>query len=162
MLIMMKKLLAIALLAGTAGVAMADDSAGCGLGSMIWEGHSGPIFKLFAVTTNHSSGNQTFGITTGTLGCETNGAVTSRAKLSMYTGSNTESLARDMSVGHGESLNVLADLMGIKQQDKAHFFSVTKANFGRIFAPQNQSTGQILASLHQVMTEDSTLAAYAV
>jgi hypothetical protein len=161
MLIMMKKLLAIALLAGTAGVAMADDNVGCGLGSMIWAGQSGPIFKAFAATTNGTSGNQTFGITTGTLGCESNGAITSKAKLGMYTGSNTESLARDMSVGHGESLNVLADLMGIKEQDKAHFFSVTKTNFGRIFAPQNQSTGQILDALHQVMTEDSTLAHYA-
>ena len=75
---MMKKLLAVALLAGTAGVAMADDNTGCGLGTMIWAGQSGPIFKSFAVTTNGTSGNQTFGITTGTLGCDSNGAITSK------------------------------------------------------------------------------------
>jgi hypothetical protein len=80
----------------------------------------------------------------------------------MYTGSNQEQIARDMSVGHGESLNVMADIMGIKDADKAHFFAVTKASFGQIFAPANQTTAQILASLHQVMAADSTLAHYAV
>ena len=64
----MKKLLAIALLAATANVATADQDIGCGLGSMIMAGQSGPIFKVLGATTNGTFGNQTFGITTGTLG----------------------------------------------------------------------------------------------
>lgn len=158
---MMKKLLAVALLAGSANMAMADQDVGCGLGTMVFAGKSGLVFKVLAATTNGTSGNQTFGITTGTLGCSQDGVISSRARLGMYTGSNVERLARDMSVGHGESLNVLADLMGVKDQDKAAFFQATKTNFGRIFAPENESAGQILASLRQVMSEDSTLAAYA-
>jgi len=158
---MMKKLLAVALLAGS-GFAMADQDVGCGLGTMIFAGQSGLIPKVFAATTNGTFGNQTFGITTGTLGCEQDGVISSRAKLSMYTGSNIENLARDMSVGHGDSLNVVADLMGIQGQDKDHFFAATKANFGKIFAPENQTAGQILAALHQVMVQDPTLAHYAV
>ncbi|MDI1300462.1 MAG: DUF3015 family protein [bacterium] len=158
---MMKKLLAIALIAGSANIAMADQDVGCGLGSMVWAGQSGPLFKAFAATTNGTFGNQTFGITTGTLGCQSNGAITSRARLSMFTGSNIEHLARDMSVGQGESLNVLADLMGVKSADKAHFFQATKTNFGTIFAPENESAGQILAALEKVMAADATLAPYA-
>lgn len=157
----MKKLLAIALLATTANVATADQDIGCGLGSMIMVGQSGPIFKALGATTNGTFGNQTFGITTGTLGCQTNGAITSRARLGMFTGSNLDRLARDMSVGQGETLNVLADLMGVKDADKAHFFQATRTNFGKIFAPENETAGEILAALEQVMAEDATLAPYA-
>lgn len=157
---MMKKLLAIAVLSTSATVAVADQDIGCGLGTMVMAGQSGPVFKVLGATTNGTSGNQTFGITTGTLGCQSSGAITSRARLSMFTGSNIDSLARDMSVGRGESLNVLADLMGVKDADKDHFFQATKTNFGKIFAPQNESAGQILAALEQVMTQDSVLAGY--
>lgn len=157
----MKKLLAIALLATTANVAIADQDIGCGLGTMIMAGQSGPIFKVLGATTNGTFGNQTFGITTGTLGCQTNGAISSRARLGMFTGSNLDRLARDMSVGQGETLNVLADLMGVKGADKSYFFQATRTNFGKIFAPENQSAGEILAALEKVMAEDATLAPYA-
>lgn len=157
----MKKLLAIALLATTANVATADQDIGCGLGSMIMAGQSGPIFKALGATTNGTFGNQTFGITTGTLGCQSAGAITSRARLGMFTGSNLDRLARDMSVGQGETLNVLADLMGVRDADKAHFFQATRTNFGKIFAPENETAGEILAALEKVMAEDATLATYA-
>ncbi|HEX4869404.1 MAG TPA: DUF3015 family protein [Moraxellaceae bacterium] len=157
---MMKKLLAIAVLSTSASVAFADQDIGCGLGTMIFAGQSGPVFKVLGATTNGTFGNQTFGITTGTLGCQSAGAITSRQRLSMFTGSNIEGLARDMSVGRGETLNVLADLMGVKEADKAHFFQATKTNFGKIFAPENESAGQVLAALEQVMSQDSVLAGY--
>lgn len=156
----MKKLLAIALLAATANVATADQDIGCGLGSMIMAGQSGPIFKVLGATTNGTFGNQTFGITTGTLGCQSSGAISSRARLGMFTGSNLDRLARDMSVGQGETLNVLADLMGVKGADKDHFFQATRTNFGKIFAPENETAGEILAALEQVMANDRVLATY--
>ena len=157
---MMKKLLAVAVLSTSASVAMADQDIGCGLGTMIMAGQSGPIFKVLGATTNGTFGNQTFGITTGTLGCQSSGAITSRARLGMFTGSNIDNLARDMSVGRGETLNVLADLMGVPEAQKDHFFQTTKTNFGKIFAPQNETAGQILAALEQVMSQDATLVAY--
>lgn len=157
---MMKKLFVVAVLATGANMAVADQDIGCGLGSMIFAGQSGPVFKVLGATTNVSFGNQTFGITTGTLGCQSQGAITSRERLSMFTGSNLENLARDMSVGRGETLNVLADLMGVKDADKARFFQASKSNFGKIFAPENESAGQILATLEQVMAQDEVLAGY--
>lgn len=158
---MMKKLLAVAVLATGANVAMADQDVGCGLGTMVWAGQSGVIPKILAVTTNGTSANQLFGITSGTLGCKSDGVIDSRAKLSMYMGTNAERLARDMSVGHGESLNVLADLMGVQAEHKAAFFQAAKANFGKIFAPENQTAGQVLSSLRDVMAKDAVLASYA-
>ena len=156
----MKKFVAIALLAGASSVAMADQDVGCGLGSMLWSGQSGLVPKVLAATTNGTFGNQTFGITTGTLGCQADGVISSRAKLGMFMGTNSERLARDMSVGHGESLNVLADLMGVKAEHKAAFFQAAKSNFGTIFAPENQSAGQVLSALQDVMSKDAVLSAY--
>ncbi|MCB1659333.1 MAG: DUF3015 family protein, partial [Pseudomonadales bacterium] len=121
---MMKKLLAVALLASSS-VVMADQDVGCGLGTMVWAGQSGLIPKILAATTNGTSGNQTFGITTGTLGCESDGVISSRARLGMFMGTNSERLARDMSVGQGESLDVLANLLNIKAEDKTTFFEVS-------------------------------------
>lgn len=156
----MKKILAIALLATASSVVLADNDAGCGLGSMVWAGQSGIAPKILAATTNGTSGNQTFGITSGTLGCQADGVITSKARLSMFMGTNSERLARDMSAGHGESLDVLANLMNIKTEDKGAFFQAAKVNFGKIFAPENQTAGQVLAALQQVMAKDAVLAAY--
>ena len=147
------------LLAGSS-VAMADQDVGCGLGSVLFAGKSGIAPKVLAATTNGSYGNQTFGITSGTLGCQADGVISSRARLSMFMGTNSERLARDMSDGHGESLNVLADLMGVKEQDKALFFHTAQANFSTIFADVNKTTGQIIAALQHVMAQDAILATY--
>ena len=155
----MKKLLVIALLASSS-IAMADDDVGCGLGSMVWAGQSGIVPKLLAGTTNGYAG-QVFSVTTGTFGCKSDGVISSRARLSMFMGTNSERLARDMSVGQGESLNVLADLMGVKEQDKALFFKTTQQHFSVIFSDQNQKVGDVLAALQQVIKQDSTLAVYA-
>lgn len=156
----MKKLFAVALLASSS-VVMADQDVGCGWGTMVWAGQSGVVPKILAATTNGTSYNQTFGITSGTAGCQADGVITSGARLSMFMGTNSERLARDMSVGQGESLNVLADLMGVKAQDKALFFKTTQQHFSVIFADKNQKVADILASLRQVMAQDSILATYA-
>ncbi len=155
----MKKLFAMALLASSS-VVMADQDVGCGLGTILFAGKSGVAMKVLAATTNGSYGNQTFGITSGTLGCQSDGVVSSRARLSMFMGTNSDRVARDMSVGHGESLNILADLMGVKEQDKSLFFQTAQANFSTIFAADNQTAGQVLATLQQVMAKDAVLAAY--
>ena len=155
---MLKKLMLAAVLAAGSSVAMADNDVGCGVGSQVWQGQSGIIPKLFAGTTNVIFTNQWLGITFGTLGCSQGGTVT--ARVVTFTNENAETLARDMSVGQGESLNVLAELMNIKQEDKARFFAVSKQNFSEIYSADNQNTLQVLASLQTVMAKDEVLKAY--
>lgn len=154
---MLKKIAIAAVLAMGSSVAMADSDVGCGVGSTIWEGQSGKIAKILAGTTNGIFTNQFLGITFGTLGCSGNGKVT--AQVVTFTNENAEVLARDMAVGQGESLNVLAELMNIQSTDKARFFEVTKANFAQIYAADHNSA-QVLASLQQVMANDTVLKAY--
>ncbi len=155
---MLKKIVLAAVLAAGSSVAMADPDVGCGVGSQVWAGQSGKIPKILAATTNGIFTNQLLGITFGTLGCSGNGKVT--AQVVTFTNENTESLARDMAVGQGESLNVLASLLNVKDADKAHFFAVTKSNFSHIYSTNNQNSLQVLASLQEVMAKDTVLKAY--
>lgn len=153
-----KKLALAALLAAGSSVAMADNDVGCGVGTQVWAGQKGVVPKILAATTNGIFTNQLLGITFGTLGCRQGGTVT--AQVVTFTNENAEALARDMAVGQGESLNVLAELMQIKPQDKDRFFKVSKANFGEIYSTNNQNTLQVLASLQNVMAKDEVLKAY--
>ena len=155
----MKKTIAVALLACASSVSFADQDAGCGVGSALWAGQSGLLPKFLASFTNKVT-SQSISIAVGTFGCSHDGVVSSRVRLTMFTGSNADQLASDMSVGRGETLNVLADLMGIPSQDKPAFFQATRDHFGTIFAPANQTAGQVLDALHGVMAQDARLATY--
>jgi len=115
----MKKLIAGALLMGASTLAFAQP--GCGVGAMIWKGQSGIAPHVLAATTNGTFGNQTFGMTTGTLGCQTNQSVQSMA---MYMDSNIDKVARDMSRGNGENLDTLAVLLGVDEADRDSFRKV--------------------------------------
>ena len=67
----MKKL-AISVLLASASMAFADkqSNVGIGLGTEIFKGHDGLMSQTAAATTNGIFGNQTFAITSGTLGAE--------------------------------------------------------------------------------------------
>ena len=155
---MLKKIALAAVLAVGSTAAFADKDVGCGVGSQVWAGQSGKVPKILAATTNGIFTNQLLGITFGTLGCSGTGTVTAQAVT--FTNENAETLARDMAVGEGESLNVLAELLNIKSQDKGRFFAVSKQNFSEIYSSENQYSLQVLASLQTVMAQDEVLKAY--
>ncbi|MBI3545488.1 MAG: DUF3015 domain-containing protein [Gammaproteobacteria bacterium] len=160
---MNKKLMVVALLAALPASAMAageNNIGNCGWGAKLFDGQRGIAPQVLAVTTNGTSGNQTFGITSGTSGCTQDGMVKSNWKTAMFIDGNKEKLAHDMSTGNGEALESLAMLMGIQDQHKTAFYRVTKENFARIFASNNVTTDQVVASLKQVLAADSELAAY--
>ncbi len=159
--IIMTTLLVTPLIIGMSSAMAARDNVGCGLGSTLFDGNDGTGSQVLAVTTNGTSGNQTFGISSGTLGCEEGGVVTASAAVNMFAGANLDALSRDMSVGQGESLASLAQLMGIKTEDKATFFSTVRSNYGTIFSADDISAGKMLDNLYQVMAQQDTLATYA-
>lgn len=139
----------------------AQDNVGCGLGSMVFDGQSGVAPQVLAATTNGTSGNQTFGISSGTLGCTQDGVVRDHTKLSMFTGANMERIASNMAVGEGEALETMAALMGVEDADKPAFYSASKANFDRIFASADVTAEDVIAALDAVMAEDVSLVKYA-
>jgi Protein of unknown function (DUF3015). len=159
---MFKRTMAIAVLAlAPLAVAHADPDAGCGAGSKIWAGKSGTLFKLLAATTNNSFGNQTFGITSGTLGCHQDGVVTAQARVPLFARANIDSLSADMAAGHGQALTALASLYNIKPADRAAFYSLTQQNYARLFPSTETTSTQMLQTLAVLMKSNPQLAQYA-
>ncbi|MEM7043698.1 MAG: DUF3015 domain-containing protein [Pseudomonadota bacterium] len=165
----MKGLVSMALVMGlTAGAAYADnhaegetaDSSGCGVGTILWKGQSGVAPQILAVTTNGTSGNQTFGITSGTLGCTKDGVVSPPAEVRMLVVSQLDNLAKDVARGEGETLASLASAMKVEAEDQPLLYATLKSNFARIFPADDVSADEVLVSVQQVMAEDETLARY--
>jgi hypothetical protein len=154
----MKKLLIAGLLTLSTPLAAYANSAGCGLGSTLFKGQSGLAPNVLAATTNATFGNQTFGMTTGTLGCNQNDTVTAAADS--FIDNNMERVARDMSSGGGETMDTLAALMKIEDADKARFMQVSQHNFTTIYSHDTVTSGEVLASLKAVMLSDKDLAKY--
>jgi hypothetical protein len=141
-------------------LAVQANSVGCGFGSQLFKGQTDVGPNVMAATTNGSTGNQTFGISSGTLGCNAEDAVPNVAGL--FIEHNMERVARDMSTDQGEALETLANLMGIQAADKQAFFEVSQNNFTTIFSHDNVTSSEVIASLHDVMTKDSRLSKYTV
>lgn len=157
---MIKKYLATATIAATLAASNAyAENTGCGWGTMVFKGQKGKANEILAVTTNGTLGNQTFGITTGTAGCE-EGATIASAEVRLFASANMDKLARDMAVGEGETLNSLADLMRIDQSDKPKFFTLTKTNFDKIYVSEDVTTGEMLTALRDMMAKEPALAKY--
>ena len=123
-------LIAIAVLS-LSGSAFAHDvpygPAGCGLGAMVIGTDAG-FMQMFAGTTNGTSGNQTFGITSGTLGCEVSGGA---ASAKAFIEANREALAKDISRGAGETIDNLAAIG--ECSDPAAVGATLQAQFQTIF-----------------------------
>jgi len=158
----MKKILIAAVLSAVPAVAFsADNIGGCGWGAKLFDGQSGVVPQVLAVTTNGTSGNQTFGITTGTSGCSQDGAIKSNWKTAMFIDGNKERLARDMSIGNGETLDSLAHLIGVRDEHRAAFNRVVQENLSLIFPSDKAATGQVVVALKQVLSSERELAQYA-
>ncbi|MCB9094576.1 MAG: DUF3015 family protein [Halobacteriovoraceae bacterium] len=104
--------------------------AGCGLGAMIFKGKSGMMFNVMAATTN-GSGNQTFGMTTGTLGCDGDDKV---AAVS-FIQNNRVALQNDVARGEGETLSAYLELIQTEQPNVA----ALKSNYSKIFTTESDA-----------------------
>ncbi|MDH3700626.1 MAG: DUF3015 domain-containing protein [Alphaproteobacteria bacterium] len=152
---------AVALMAAGAAQAENKNNSGCGLGTVAFKGQTGLAPQVMAVTTNGSSGNQTFAISTGTSGCTKNGVVDPPKRVAAFTGSNIDKLARDAARGQGESLESLAALMGIDEMHKPAFYRTSQRNFGTIFPSENVTADSVLKAWYGVMSQDKMLSRYA-
>ena len=159
----MKKILLGAALLGVSlsASAVAPGGNGCGWGNLVFEGKSGLPVHLLATTVNGTSGNKTFGMTSGTNGCDTSGALTYDGKSLLAMNGMLEEVAQDMAVGHGEALTALSVSMGIKPTDRPHFDQVMHQHFADVFTSEDVNAGQVMTHIDAVMQKDTRLKAYA-
>jgi hypothetical protein len=137
-------------------------SAGCGVGTILFEGQQGVAPQVLAVTTNGTFGNQTFGISSGTLGCTQDGVVRPPTAVRMLLMSSLDNLATDVAQGEGETLDSLAQAMAIQDPDRAVFLAALQENFTRIFPSENVTADEVFTSINAVLVEEPTLRRYAI
>lgn len=85
---------------------------GCGWGNMLFEGKSGLGPHLLATTTNGTSGNATFGLTSGTNGCDSKTKLGYGGRSMLAMNNMLEGISEDMARGNGEALSAYATLLG--------------------------------------------------
>ncbi len=150
----MNKILVASLMLGAAVMlsapAQAIDSTGCGLGSMAWRGQSGILPQVAAATTNGTFGNQTFGITFGTSGCDPNGRITggTQKMVLAFLENNLEQFAMDAAAGEGETLTTLAGIMDMNEADVA---AKTYQNFAVLFPNENVDAVDVTLKFYEIM-----------
>src|ERR1035437_393678 len=98
---MKRTLWVLVAVAGLAAAASAgQNDAGCGLGAQLFK-ENRPVDQVLAATTNGSFGTQTFGITTGTLGCTSGGLLKSSKEREVFTATNFRALEQELAAGSG-------------------------------------------------------------
>jgi hypothetical protein len=112
--------------------------AGCGLGSVVFGDQPGMV-QIFATTTNGTVGNQTFGISSGTLNC---GESSKSAKAEQFIQVNKVAIENDMARGQGETLTALSQVM---ECTNSHFSNSMKENYHQMFPTGGASAEQLSA-----------------
>jgi hypothetical protein len=144
-------ILAVALCLFSYGAALASPNTGCGIGTLIFEGKDGLLSQVCAVTTNGIFGNQTFGITSGTLNCEKFTAFASNEQLDGFVSDNMDQLALDISRGEGEYLLTLAVLLDVPAEQRPEFYALLQSNFTTIYPDATVTHTDVLNNLETVV-----------
>jgi hypothetical protein len=142
-------------------------SGACGVGNKIWGSNPGTGGKILAFTTNvwtFKGISTTFEI----AGCNESDnwfkkgrrGRASSARLRHFVNENLDHLAVDIARGHGEHLDALAHLIGLREQDRAEFRTLTQDNFTELFPRDDTAAGETLAALHRLMAENDVLSDY--
>ena len=145
----MKKIIGLMAAVGLTASVYANENTGCGLGSLIIKNQNTVVLQVLAATTNGTSGNQTFGITSGTSNCDKPSNFVSNDKLNKFVSENMDELAMDISAGQGETLTTVAKLMNV--EDTKAFSSKLQANFTNIYTSENVTSANVIDSIAKYM-----------
>lgn len=125
-------------------------AAGCGLGSMLIGDEPGMI-QVLAAIVNNAIVPQTFGISSGTMNCEKQAKFSSNEKLNQFVVANIDNLAKDVAMGQGESLETLAEIMGIPAIERTVIYSKLQANFSSIFTSEKVEAANVIDNIITVI-----------
>ena len=141
--------------------AFAGSGPGCGIGEMIFKGQSGLFAHTSAATTNGSTFNQWFGISSNSLGCDENHVVTNEYQRKVFVASNLDNLSQEMAQGQGDHLAALASFIGIPKDEQEAFFSLTQEKYAALYPATKVTADDMYAALTDAMRADARFAQYA-
>ena len=162
--ILLSAVIAVAFTVVSISSVFAENSGvGCGLGAMVFEGKKETVvFQMLASTTNGTFGNQSFGITSGTLGCTNDGIVMNDEKVGVFASVNLENLKQDMAQGEGEHLTSFATLLGVSNAHQPGFFALTQDKYSSLFASAETTSTEMLVALNQELSSSPEFSGVAI
>lgn len=126
------------------------NNVGIGIGTIIFNGQEGLLSQICAATTNGCFGNQTFAISSGTLGADQPATLVRSETLKQFVAGNMDNLAQDIAVGKGESLNTVAELLDVPAAKRACFRRRARDNFGTIYGSDKVTHLDVLNALSEL------------
>lgn len=148
---MKKLIIAVSLLlfTTTAYANTVSQDCGCGLGHVLIGDKEGLVWGVLGTCLNGTFGNQTFGMTTGTLGCDTGGKIVMNEKINIFVADNMDNLAIDIATGQGETLDALAEIAQVS--DKDFFFTKLQSNFDKIYPTDDAGYSHVSGTIIALM-----------
>lgn len=123
---------------------------GCGLGSTIWTDGSSLVHQVLGATTNGTSANQTFGMTSGTSNCELEGY--GGQAQAVFIEANKVALANDIARGQGDTLASLARMYGCNNMKAIG--SALQMNYETIFPSQTVDARHIDTTISSLIGQN--------
>jgi hypothetical protein len=123
---------------------------GCGLGSQLM-GKDGN--QVLAITSNGTSGNQTFGISSGTSNCVT--ASEQTAQIKTFIDNNYDAIITDMAKGQGETIRTLSGFYGCNTEALG---TELQAQYAKV-APAQADSGKMMVNINNLIDQSQTLSA---
>ena len=104
--------------------------AGCGLGSTFFDPDGN---QVFASTTNATSLNQTFGITSGTSNCLDSTKAAALNAQQQFMTANYSILSKEIAQGDGEALRAFSATFGCTKDAYGSFATQMQSSYAKIF-----------------------------
>ncbi len=132
----------------------ADNSVGCGLGSMIFKKQS-MVSATSRVITNNIFLTQYLGTTTGTSGCTQHSIVKTEMAPVYYAEANIENLKVDMAIGEGQYIDAFATTLGCDQSIIPKVRKITQENYTDIFNSPDVSPYEMLNNVKKSLNTNT-------
>jgi len=151
----MKKMIvvisAVLMMASSGYANTVSQDCGCGLGRELIGQKEGLVWDLLGTFLNGICGNQTFGMTSGTLGCNTGGKMVMNEQLEIFVADNRDNLASDIAAGKGETLSALAEITQVSPDNQGRMFSALQSNFNAIYPDANVSDKHVVTVINDIV-----------
>jgi hypothetical protein len=160
----MKKLLCTVILTSLMPLyALAESTApggsdGCGLGWQVTDK------KTWIGTTTRGTTNAfvppTFGMTSGTIGCEQHPIAKNDQAAATYVATNFDALSVQMAEGHGEYIHGLAKAMGCDDSVVADFGNMTRTHYKTLMDQNTTSGAELFENVKSQVQKNAVLAGH--
>ncbi|VFQ46967.1 DUF3015 family protein [Desulfoluna butyratoxydans] len=138
------------MLVGTTYGKTVSEDCGCGLGRVAIGEKEGLGWNLLGTFLNGLCGNQTFGMSSGTLECGEPTKFAIDQRINTFVAGNMDNLAMDIASGGGESLSALAEIAQVDPALREPLASELQAHFDTIYPDADVSYIQVADALREV------------